>query len=40
MDLEWFAKTLVDDSPQLVSLGIRAFDIPLMIDYIMMSAGS
>lgn len=40
MDLEWFAKTVMDDSPQLVSLGIHSFDIPLMIDYIMMSAGT
>lgn len=40
MDLEWFAKTVMDDSPQLVTLGIHAFDIPLMIDYIMMSAGT
>ncbi len=38
MDLEWFAKTIMEDSPQLIHLGIHGFDIPLMIDYIMMSA--
>jgi tetratricopeptide (TPR) repeat protein len=40
MDNEWFARALVDDSKYLSVHGIQQFDIPLMVDYILMSAGS
>jgi tetratricopeptide (TPR) repeat protein len=37
MDFTWFARAMADDSKHLTLHGIQAFDIPLMIDYIMMS---
>jgi hypothetical protein len=40
MDHEWFARALMDDSKYLTVHGIQQFDIPLMVDYILMSAGS
>ena len=40
MDQEWFARPLMDDSKYLSFHGIQQFDIPLMIDYILMSADS
>ncbi len=40
LDHEWFAGALMDDSKYLTVHGIQQFDIPLMIDYILMSAGS
>jgi tetratricopeptide (TPR) repeat protein len=40
MDYEWFARALMDDSKYLTVHGIQQFDIPLMVDYILMSAGS
>ncbi len=39
MDQEWFARALMDDSKYLIVHGIQLFDIPLMVDYILMSAG-
>jgi tetratricopeptide (TPR) repeat protein len=40
MDSDWFARALMDDGKHLALFGIHAFDIPLMVDYIMMSAVS
>jgi tetratricopeptide (TPR) repeat protein len=40
MDIDWFARALMDDGKHLAIHGIHLFDIPLMIDYIMMSAGT
>jgi tetratricopeptide (TPR) repeat protein len=40
MDHEWFARALMEDSKYLTVHGIQQFDIPLMVDYILMSAGS
>jgi hypothetical protein len=37
MDINWFTRAMSDDSKHLSMLGIHAFDIPLMIDYITMS---
>ncbi len=37
MDFNWFARAMMDDSKHLTMHGIQAFDIPLMVDYIMMS---
>jgi tetratricopeptide (TPR) repeat protein len=37
MDFAWFARAMADDSKHLTMHGIHSFDIPLMIDYIMMS---
>jgi tetratricopeptide (TPR) repeat protein len=38
MDVDWFSKLLYDDSKYLGLHGIHAIDIPLMIDYIRLSA--
>jgi tetratricopeptide (TPR) repeat protein len=38
MDTEWFSKALHDDSRYLEQHGIRPIEIPLMIDYIRLSA--
>jgi tetratricopeptide (TPR) repeat protein len=38
MDVDWFSKVLYDDSKYLGVHGIHAIDIPLMIDYIRLSA--
>jgi tetratricopeptide (TPR) repeat protein len=40
MDHEWFTRALMDDSKYLTVHNIQQFDIPLMVDYILMSAGS
>jgi tetratricopeptide (TPR) repeat protein len=40
MDSNWFARAMMDDSRHLAVHGIPGFDIPLMIDYVTMSAGS
>jgi tetratricopeptide (TPR) repeat protein len=40
MDFDWFARALMDDSKYLTVHGINGFDIPLMVDYVLMSAGS
>jgi len=37
MDSAWFARAMLDDSRHLTTQGIPAFDIPLMIDYVMIS---
>jgi tetratricopeptide (TPR) repeat protein len=37
MDHEWFARAFTDDSKYLTVHGIQQFDIPLMVDYILMS---
>ena len=37
-DFNWFARVLHEDSRHLLPYGIHSFDIPLMIDYIRMSA--
>ena len=34
LDFIWFTKVLEEDSKYLIKLGIHAFDIPLMIDYL------
>jgi tetratricopeptide (TPR) repeat protein len=39
MDSEWFAQALMDDGKYLSKYDIPVFDIPLMVDYITMSAG-
>ncbi|MFO7370167.1 MAG: hypothetical protein R6X09_07865 [Bacteroidales bacterium] len=38
MDADWFSKVLYDDSRYLAVHGIKPIDIPLMIDYIRLSA--
>jgi tetratricopeptide (TPR) repeat protein len=38
-DLAWFSKVLQEDSRYLIKHGIKPFDIPLMTDYLRMSAG-
>jgi tetratricopeptide (TPR) repeat protein len=38
MDVEWFSKVIQDDSKYLLAYGIHTLDIPLMIDYIRLSA--
>jgi tetratricopeptide (TPR) repeat protein len=38
MDIDWFSRVLQDDSKYLSAHGIKAIDIPLMIDYIRLSA--
>jgi tetratricopeptide (TPR) repeat protein len=40
MDSGWFARALLDDGKYLTAHGINSFDIPLMVDYVLMSAGS
>lgn len=40
MDIEWFSKVLHDDSKYLSGYGVKMIDIPLMIDYISLSAKS
>jgi tetratricopeptide (TPR) repeat protein len=40
MDADWFGRAMMDDSKHLSVYGIHIFDIPLMIDYIMMSAAT
>jgi hypothetical protein len=39
-DIDWFAKVFLDDSKFLEQHGIRSIDIPLMIDYVRLSADS
>lgn len=39
-DMDWFSKVFLDDSKYLELHGIRAIDIPLMIDYIRLSVNS
>jgi tetratricopeptide (TPR) repeat protein len=39
-DLAWFSRVMQEDSRYLIKHGIKPFDIPLMVDYIRMSAGS
>ena len=39
MDINWFSKVFEEDSKHLVRLGVPAFDIPLMLDYLKMNAG-
>jgi len=38
-DLAWFSKVMQEDSRYLIKHGIKPFDVPLMIDYLRMSAG-
>jgi tetratricopeptide (TPR) repeat protein len=38
MEVDWFSKVLYDDSRYLAVHGIHAIDIPLMIDYIRLTA--
>jgi tetratricopeptide (TPR) repeat protein len=38
-NVAWFSKVMQEDSRYLIKHGIKPFDIPLMIDYIRMSAG-
>ena len=38
MDVEWFSKVIHDDSKHLSAFGIHTIDIPLMIDYVRLSA--
>jgi tetratricopeptide (TPR) repeat protein len=38
MDVEWFSKVIHDDSKYLSAYGIHPIDIPLMIDYVRLSA--
>ncbi len=38
MDFEWFGKVMKEDSKYLVMHKINEFDIPLMVDYLKMSA--
>ena len=37
MDIDWFSRVFLDDSKHLGQHGIRAIDIPLMIDYVRLS---
>jgi tetratricopeptide (TPR) repeat protein len=37
LDFNWFTKVLEEDTKYLIKLGINAFDIPLMIDYLKIS---
>ncbi|MBN2762548.1 MAG: tetratricopeptide repeat protein, partial [Bacteroidales bacterium] len=39
-DMAWYAKVMQEDGRYLIKHGIKPFDIPLMIDYQRMSAGS
>jgi tetratricopeptide (TPR) repeat protein len=40
MDFNWFTKTMEEDFPHLLKYNIPEFDMPLMMDYIKMSAAN